>query len=326
MKRYLSPGVLIPFLVAAVVVALAIPLLGRPSASASAHPAVTPAPAGHPATARPARPARPRTVQRITKVLTIVEENHSLRQMKSGMPYLYSLARRYAYSKNYRAISHPSLPNYLAIVGGDTFGVRNDAPPSAHRLSSSTVFGQAHAHRLHAATYSENMRSRCALTGNATRGYAVKHNPWAYFVRERALCRASDVSTTGFRRAAARSALPQIGLLIPNKCHDAHDCGLGTADRWLRSQLSALLSSTDFRRGRLLVVITADEDDTHSGNRVLTVVLHSSLAGKHKVVSTPLNHYSLSRLLSETVGSRPLRHAARARSMAAAFGLRVGPR
>lgn len=241
------------------------------------------------------------------------------------MPYLYSLARHYAYARNYHAIRHPSLPNYLAIAGGDTFGVRNDAAPAAHRLRGGTVFGQAIAKRRHARMYAESMPRPCLLTGNAHGGYAVKHNPWAYFPAERARCRSSDVAETSFRRAARASALPEVGMLIPNKCHDAHDCRLRTADGWLRSRLPTVLASRDFRSGRLVVVLTTDEDDSRSGNKVLTVVLHARLAGRHKVVGTPLNHYSLSRLCSQTVGARPLRRAARARSMSAAFGLRVGP-
>lgn len=261
----------------------------------------------------------------VTKVLTIVEENHSLAQSKAGMPYLSSLARHYAYAKNYHGIQYPSLPNYLAIAGGDTFGVQDDAAPAAHRLLVATVFGQAIAKRRHARTYAESMRGRCALTGNAHRGYAVKHNPWAYFPAERARCRSFDVPETDFRRAAKANALPEVGMLIPNMCHDAHDCRLRTADAWLRSRLPVVLSSRDFRSGKLMVVITADEDDSHSGNRVLTVVLHPRLAGSHKVVGTPLSHYSLSRLYSQVVGARPLRRATRARSLSAAFGLRVGP-
>jgi hypothetical protein len=52
----------------------------------------------------------------VTKLLVVVEENHSLSQMHVGMPYTYSLAQRFGYATNYHAITHPSLPNYLAIV------------------------------------------------------------------------------------------------------------------------------------------------------------------------------------------------------------------
>ena len=42
-------------------------------------------------------------------------------------------------------------------------------------------------------------------------------------------------------------------------------------------------------------------------------------------MTTPLNHYSLSRLYSEVVGAPALRRAANAPDMAAAFGLPLAP-
>jgi hypothetical protein len=261
----------------------------------------------------------------VSKVLTVLEENHSVAQMKAGMPYLYSLARRYGYADNYSAIRHPSLPNYLAIAAGDTFGVTDDAEPAAHPINSKTVFGQALDNGRTAGTYAESMPSRCALTGNVPKGYAVKHNPWAYFTNERALCDRHDVPETGFLTAAADNGLPAVGMLIPNTCSDAHDCGLSTADAWLRTRLPTVLASSDFTSGKLAVVITADEDDSRSDNKVLTVVLHASLDGTHRVVTTPLTHYSLSRLYSRAVGAAPLGKAATAPDMATAFGLSVGP-
>src|SRR5690242_19624693 len=79
---------------------------------------------------------------RITKVLVFIEENHSLSQMESSMPFVYGLAQQYAYATNYTAIRHPSLPNYLAIAGGSTFGVTDDNDPSAHRIRGNSVFDQ----------------------------------------------------------------------------------------------------------------------------------------------------------------------------------------
>jgi hypothetical protein len=64
-----------------------------------------------------------------TKVLTIVEENHSFSEARAGMPYLTGLAHRYSYARHFRAVSHPSLPNYIAIAGGGTFGVKTDTEP-----------------------------------------------------------------------------------------------------------------------------------------------------------------------------------------------------
>src|SRR3954447_4855293 len=120
----------------------------------------------------------------VTKLLVFVEENHSLAQMRNGMPYAFGLAKTYGYATNYRALRHPSLPNYIAIAGGGMYGIHDDHGPAAHRLTGRSVFGQALRHHKTAATYAEGMPENCAL---ANRGrYAVRHNPWTYFTRERA--------------------------------------------------------------------------------------------------------------------------------------------
>jgi acid phosphatase len=260
----------------------------------------------------------------VSKVLTIVEENHSLSEMRADMPYLAGLASRFGYADHYTAIRHPSLPNYLAIAGGDTFGVADDAAPAAHPLPGPSVFSQAIGAGRTAQIWAESMAQGCQLTPDGTTRYAVKHNPWAYFADDRAACEAGDAGS-GFLTAARANALPNVGMLIPNTCHDAHDggpgCDLRSADGWLRDQLPTVLASHDFTSGALAVVVTADEDDRSSGNTVLTVVLHASLDGSGTVVSTPLTHYSLSRLCSEVVGAPPLRHAATAPDLAAAFHL-----
>jgi phosphatidylinositol-3-phosphatase len=303
-----------------------------PSPTATSTTAAAPSPTTTTTTAAAPSPTTTTTTatavpnaQPVTKVLTIVEENHSLEQMKAGMPYLYSLAQRFSYANNYVAIRHPSLPNYLAIAGGDTFGVTDDADPASHPLSGQSVFGQAIAQGRTAGVYAESMPGNCVPSGNTAKGYAVKHNPWPYFVDERALCNAFDTPETGFGVAVSANALPNAGMLIPNQCNDAHDCSLGTADSWLKNRLPNILASADFTSGKLAVVVTADEDDNTSGNKVLTVILHASLDGSHKVVSTALTHYSLSRFYSQTTGGSPLRKAAAAPDMAEAFGLTVPP-
>ena len=58
------------------------------------------------------------------------------------MPYLSSLARRYGRTTHYDAVTHPSLPNYLALAGGSTFGVRDDAYPSIHKVPGRSVLDQ----------------------------------------------------------------------------------------------------------------------------------------------------------------------------------------
>jgi acid phosphatase len=253
-----------------------------------------------------------------TKLLTIVEENHSFNRARTRMPYLWSLGVVYGYATHYGAITHPSLPNYLAIVAGSTFGIRDDLPPAAHHIKAPNVFTQAIAAGKSAKTYAESMPGRCHQSDSGL--YAVRHSPWPYFTRRanRAHCQKLDVSSRGFLVDARRNALPNAGMLTPNLNHDAHDGTLAQADRWLKARLPTVLGSRDFRSGRLAVVITFDEG-TPANNNVLAVVLDVNL--HHKVVTQPLSQFSLSRLYSQTIGAPPLNQAASAPDMRAAFGL-----
>jgi phosphatidylinositol-3-phosphatase len=256
----------------------------------------------------------------VTKVLVFVEENHSLSQMKADMPYAFGLARRFGYATSYTATRHPSLPNYIAIVGGQTYGITNDAQPSANPVGGPSVFGQAVAAGKTAAVFADGMPENCAA-GNGGSDYAVKHNPWAYFTKERDACLQFDIPADRLDAAITNGTLPNVGMVVPNLCNDAHDCSLGTADTWFKGWMTKLFDGSDWKSGHLAVVLTADEDDKSHGNNntVLTVAIHPSQ--KAKVVTSSLTHYSLTRLYEEVAGTPYLFNAASAPSMATAFGL-----
>src|SRR3954471_2570884 len=100
--------------------------------------------------------------QRPVKVLVVVEENHTASAALSGMPFLASLASTYGRTTDYHARTHPSLPNYLALAGGTTFGVRDDLNPSSHPLAGQSIFDRAIAGGRTAKTYADSMPSSCA--------------------------------------------------------------------------------------------------------------------------------------------------------------------
>jgi hypothetical protein len=255
-----------------------------------------------------------------TKLLVFVVENHSLSEMRSQMPWTYALGQRYGYATDFHAMTHPSLPNYLAIAGGSTFGVHDDNDPSAHPLSGPSVFGEALAHGRTAGVYVDSMPAPCTLTNAGE--YAVRHNPWTYFTSERQECASFDTPLTRFAGDVRAGRLPEAGMVVPDVCHDAHDCSLATADAWMRQEVGLAMSGPDFLSGRLAIVVTADEDDGSQGNVVLTIVIHPSVQGV--VASSPLSHLSLSGLYSQVLGLPALREAASAPSMAQAFGLALG--
>ncbi|MBV6729828.1 alkaline phosphatase family protein [Nocardioides daeguensis] len=289
--------------------------------------------AGEPASRRQPDRNRPEADARAgagvdaTKVLVVIEENHTLEQMRDGMPYLAQLSTTYGYATHWTAITHPSLPNYLAIAGGTTYGITDDRSPAAHVddiANAPSVFDQAITAGKTALTYAESMPQNCHVydypdRADGTPTYAVRHNPWTYYGAGHDDCLAHDVSLDNFAHDAESNQLPNVGFLIPDITHDAHDGSLAAADAWLEQQLTPVLASDDFRTGHLVVVVTADEDDRSADNTVLTSVLTPALSGK--VVDTPLTHYSLTRYLAQVVGAEPLGEGEHAPDLAAAFGL-----
>ncbi|HEX5333456.1 MAG TPA: hypothetical protein VFW79_12505, partial [Cellulomonas sp.] len=99
----------------------------------------------------------------ITKVLTIVLENHGVAAVTAGMPKLMKLATTYGRTSLYSATTHPSLPNYLDLAAGSTFGVTDDSPPAAHPIQGPSVFDLARTSGRSARTYAEAMPAACSL-------------------------------------------------------------------------------------------------------------------------------------------------------------------
>jgi acid phosphatase len=258
-------------------------------------------------------------------MLVVVLENRSVGSALRRMPFLASQSKSYAQATSYYALTHPSLPNYLALAGGSAFGVTDDKNPSSHRLVGASVFGQLIARSRSAKTYAEAMTKNCQQTN--TGRYAVRHNPWAYFASagERSLCLKYDVPLGTTTRGHLHSdvvagRLPSFSMLIPDTCHDAHDCSLATADAWLKPWLRQIEAAPDFRAGRLAIVVTFDEDDRLASNHVLMAVMHPARRGV--VVTRRLTHYSLSAAASRLAGAPPLRRATGAPDFLAAYRLR----
>ena len=263
----------------------------------------------------------------ITKLLVIVEENQNAAAITSASaPYIASLSARYAHAPNYRSVGFPSLPNYLAIAGGSTFGITQDGPPSQFAVNAPSVFGQALKAGHTAKVYSESATSVCDTQGTAL--YAVRHNPWLYFRPEAAACHTYDVgfasATSGALAADARNGtLPNVGLVDPNLTDDGHtpggNAGLANADKWLSKAIPLIQSGPDWKNGHLAIVITWDSGTAKSTPAVDFIVIAPTVS--HLTVTTALNHYSLSRLMSDFGGSAPLAHAKNATDMRGLFHL-----
>src|SRR3954469_16398201 len=79
----------------------------------------------------------PTGVPRLNHVFVILMENHGFGQIQgnANAPFINSYMNTSNLATNYYAVAHPSLTNYLEIVGGSNFGVLNDESPDWHNTS-----------------------------------------------------------------------------------------------------------------------------------------------------------------------------------------------
>jgi hypothetical protein len=79
----------------------------------------------------------PKGVPHLDHVFFIMMENHGYSQIVNNpnAPYINQLAKSANAATNYFAIAHPSLPNYLEVVGGSNFGVHDDNYPDWHNTA-----------------------------------------------------------------------------------------------------------------------------------------------------------------------------------------------
>jgi phospholipase C len=143
----------------------------------------------------------------------------------------------------------------------------------------------------------------------------VRHNPPAYYTNLARSCPKQDVRLDDTPDISAR-----FTFITPNLCHDTHNCGVGTGDRFLSSLMSDITSSAEYRGGKTAVFITYDEDDGSHSNRIPTLVI-SPYTQPGARSSKRFTHYSLLRTTEDMLGLKRLGAAAHAPSMRAAFGL-----
>ena len=236
-------------------------------------------------------------------------------------PHLSSYARACGLATNYQAITHPSLPNYLAATSGSTGGVSSDCAPSQCPQYRTSLFAQLDAASREWRTYAEAMPSPCNRVAQGR--YATKHNPAVYFPAIRSRCAQWDLPMGGadgpFARDLAARTLAAFTFIEPDICDDGHDCSTTFADEWLGAMLDRITRSPAYHAGGVAVFVTWDEGDG-SDQHIATVVLSPGVRRGTRDV-TPYTHYSLLRTTEALFGLPPLVNAATANDMRAAFGL-----
>lgn len=277
-----------------------------PRATAPIGPAATaPLPSETPAAPAlaSAAPARPH-------VFVIVMENASLARALAA-PAIGALASKYRVATNYHAVARPSLPNYLALTSGSTWGVADDG---YHVLPAGGIGAQLSGAGLSWRAYMEGLTAGGCL--NSPYPYAVKHNPFAYYG---GACPDNVVPLDGLDADLAGET-PQFVWISPGLCHDGHDCALAEAGAWLAELVARIVASASFRERGTLFLVWDEGDGGDDANLVPLIVVTPDPAARRS--AERYDHYSLLATIEDTFGLPRLGAAADARSLTDLLSLR----
>jgi hypothetical protein len=246
-------------------------------------------------------------------IAVIVMENKEIGDVvgSHSARFINQLAARSALAEQMYGISHPSLPNYLALTGGSTFGISSDCTSCSVR--SSGLAEQLEGAHVSWKAYMESLPYPC-FRGAGAGDYAKKHDPFLYYARiagDPARCR--KVVPLSRLSADERSGrLPRFVWITPNLCHDMHDCDVAIGDRFLAGLVPPLLNALGPRG---LLFLTWDEGSSDNGccrlaagGHIATIVA-GSLARAGARLRTPTDHYSVLQTIEDLLRLARLRGA-----------------
>jgi hypothetical protein len=247
------------------------------------------------------------------RVAVIVLENREYGEIigSAEAPFLSRLARGGVLATRFYGVAHPSLPNYLALIGGSTFGIEENCTDCSAR--GDNLAAQLSRAGLSWRAYMEDMPEAC-YDGSEHDGYAKRHDPFMYFPSISSVPGRCEnvVPATQLDEDLHDDSLPAFSWVSPDLCNDAHDCSLGVADRWL----SGLVPRITHRLGQDgILIVTFDEGTSDlgccggsRGGRIMTLLTGpGALRGVR--LDRPFDHYSLLATIEDRFGLPRLRNA-----------------
>jgi hypothetical protein len=247
--------------------------------------------------ASPARPAH---------VVIVVEENHTLAQVigSGHAPYLTMLAKESALFTHAYGVTHPSQPNYFALLAGRTNSNGNACPARGVPADAPNLASELLAAHLTFAAYSESLPS-AGWMGCAAGTYGQKHAPWTHFTNIPQRFHLPLDSLKSF------DTLPTVAFIVPNVDDDMHDGSVNEGDEWAQAHLGPLLKWADTHD--TLVVFTWDEG-YDALNSIPTMFVGPMVrAGRYP---EHVDHYRVLRTIEDLYGLAPTGKAAVAKPIA----------
>jgi len=280
----------------------------------------------------PASPLRAQSFPQYDHVFLLIMENENYNQVigNANAPILNALAQDYGLATNYRGVADPSEPNYVAMLGGDFFGINSDDPYwfPGHTIRASNLMSQLEGAGKTWRGYFQNMPypgyrgycypDKCNGIPDADTQYVTKHNGIPNFANLQTPTELGKMFPyTQLSADLAAGTIPNFSYIVPDECHDMHGAppwcvdsdNTGTVQQsWLIAQgdkfagsvVNLITSSSMWETGNNAIVITFDEGNTAS-SQIATIVIANH--GPRGVTdSTSYNHYSLLASLQETFG------------------------
>ncbi|GIG55954.1 acid phosphatase [Longispora fulva] len=231
-------------------------------------------------------------------VVVVVMENHAYSQVigSSSAPYINNTLKAGGANLTQSfGITHPSEPNYYQLFSGSNQGRTDDSCVSVGSISAANLGSELIAAGKTWGSYNEGLPSQgSTVCSNSAGKYAQKHNPWFGFNNV-----PTNTAYTMTQFPTDYTTLPKVSFVVPNLCNDMHDCSVSTGDTWIQSHVGAY--ATWAQTHNSILVVTFDEDNKSSGNKIPTVFY-----GQHVTPGsssgTTYNHYNMLRTLEDLAG------------------------
>lgn len=293
------------------------------------------------AQAAPPDPSPPVSdVQPLDHVFLVYMENKGYSDIvgSPNAPFLNSLINGYGLANNYYAVTHPSLPNYYAIAGGQVYGKTYNCDSVCINDPNNLAFTMDNAGVTWAA-YAQGMTPGQPL--QSTANYSTDQTPWPAFagigdnqayaaahmfpLTQMATDLQSDATTPNFVWFAADEdsngegpvdTLAGVAHFAFSQIDPRHQYNVPALDQFLAENVPTIMNSDVWKTTKSVLIITFDEDNNNitlgfgnEGNHVVTVVIPSPLAvsaggmkGGAFVVTDHYDHYSTLRTIEDALG------------------------
>src|SRR5881628_1237019 len=225
----------------------------------------------------------------------VLMENHDLSDIYGPAPYMTQLADQYAFSQHWASITNPSQPNYIALIGGSTFGVSGDG--NHPNLNHPTIVDLLeNAGKTWKAFAEDASGTGCGL--NPPRG--EDHFPFLSFttITGNASRCANLLPGSSNEVISAFNAGTNFIWLTPNDCNNMHSCSVAHGDAWIASWVPALLAAMAGKKAALIIMF--DEAYTSPPYIYMGFSGPATMLAYNSTAS--YNHYSLLKLVEDVWG------------------------